>query len=228
MAVDLRGIGSSNGLFAIVVAVVTVLVGAPLVAFVFPLLAPLAACYFLFKWITKTEAEAKEVVQAVAETAAKTVAETKERRQKYDSSTKSSASSASPSLGGATEKKKAAPLVSSSTAPTAGGLALLRRMREQKEKQRREAKKEPEKKILVAYASQTGTAQEIAKALHAQLVLHTSKKALVLAAFNDVDIDLLKPEKFPIVAFVAASTGDGDPPDNTASFYAKMLRKSGR
>ena len=97
-------------------------------------------------------------------------------------------------------------------------------MREQKAA--RAKAENPDKKILVAFASQTGTAQEIAKALHAQIVEKTgTPKLAVLSAFNDVDIDSLKPDTFPVVAFVAASTGDGDPPDNTASFYAKMLRK---
>ena len=94
-------------------------------------------------------------------------------------------------------------------------------MREQKAQQ----KLTPDQQILVAYASQTGTAEEIAKALHADLAQRTSAKSVLLHAFNDVAIDSLRPDKIPLVAFVAASTGDGDPPDNTASFYAKLLRK---
>jgi len=105
--------------------------------------------------------------------------------------------------------------------PQTGGLALLRRMREQKAQQ----KLTPDQQILVAYASQTGTAHEIAKALHADLAQRTSAKSVLLLPFNDVKIETLRPEKIPVVAFVAASTGDGDPPDNTASFYAKLLRK---
>ena len=97
-------------------------------------------------------------------------------------------------------------------------------MRERREAQLKTAKEDPAKQILVAYASQTGTAHEIAKGLHAQLASQTSTKVAVLSAFNDVNIKNLRADKFPIVAFVAASTGDGDPPDNTASFYAKMLR----
>lgn len=104
-----------------------------------------------------------------------------------------------------------------------GSAALLQQMRAKRAAAKADAE-EVGTAVCVAYASQTGTAHEIAKALHAELASRIPAKRCSLVDFNDVDLS----SPAPIVAFVAASTGDGDPPDNTASFYARMLRTKGR
>lgn len=45
-----------------------------------------------------------------------------------------------------------------------------------------------------------------------------------IMAFNDMDLEKLTAALHPVVVFVAASTGDGDPPDNTARFWVSLRR----
>ena len=201
-------------------SVAVVVLGFPLACFALPFLLPLGLAYYVLvqqnilpNWVPAsllhTEGRGEE-------TAAKPKAP-----QTATATAKPAAAAVKPTPRAA--PKPAAVASGGSDRPITGGVALLRRMREQKAKQ---AKLENPLQVLVAYASQTGTAQEIAKGVHALIVERTgSSKMCALAPFNDVDINTLKPDKYPLVAFVAASTGDGDPPDNTASFYAKMLRK---
>ncbi|QDZ24421.1 NADP/FAD dependent oxidoreductase [Chloropicon primus] len=212
-------------------SVLCALVGFPLACFVLPIAAPLALVYYVLVQQNMVPSPLALQRQSAAK-AAETKVEEEGKKAGSDTTPASGVKTESEgkAKAGASVVGKVAqrPQVESSVEggrPLTGGVALLRRMREQKAAQ---AKRDnPDKKILVAYASQTGTAHEIAKVVHAQIAESCgSAKIPVLAAFNDVDIDTLRADKFPLVAFVAASTGDGDPPDNTASFYAKMLRKS--
>lgn len=50
--------------------------------------------------------------------------------------------------------------------------------------------------------------------------------AAQVASMNEFGFENLNAEKAPIVVFVASSTGDGDPPDNSAKFYMALRRKS--
>ena len=217
--------------------VLATLVGVPLAAFALPLLLPLLCLYLAYEHLLgkpklkrldskneneneneneiEKEEEKKRVTATRVETSKPKDSQTQREQHKPNQADKEKEKEV--------EETRAKPL-GAAPVPQTGGLALLRTMRERREAQLKLAKEDPAKKILVAYASQTGTAHEIAKGLHAQLASQTSTKVAVLSAFNDVNIKNLRADKFPIVAFVAASTGDGDPPDNTASFYAKMLR----
>ena len=194
-------------------SVAVALLGFPLACFALPVLAPLALAYYFLSQPQKPLAVPQEKAKGL-------VVDTDKSEEKKDLAAVKPVAEKKPSPSVAAS----AVVEGGSAPPLTGGVALLRKMREQKAA--RAKAENPDKKILVAFASQTGTAQEIAKALHAQIVEKTgTPKLAVLSAFNDVDVDSLKPDTFPVVAFVAASTGDGDPPDNTASFYAKMLRK---
>lgn len=112
--------------------------------------------------------------------------------------------------------------------------------------------------MTVLYASQTGTAQEIARSIQAASAQHSVKSQaccvfiawlwrpscsdqcaslekydkvrlpdgvtthLQVMSCNELGWDALSPEKTPVIVLVASSTGDGDPPDNAAKFYATM------
>jgi len=80
------------------------------------------------------------------------------------------------------------------------------------------------KNIVVLYASQTGTAQEIATNIAAEAV--ASGLSAKACGFNEFGFENLTPEKAPVVVIVASSTGDGDPPDNSAKFFVSLKRKS--
>mmetsp|Transcript_2942 Transcript_2942/g.7145 ORF Transcript_2942/g.7145 Transcript_2942/m.7145 type:complete len:880 (-) Transcript_2942:156-2795(-) len=131
--------------------------------------------------------------------------------------------------GGASSAPVPVPAPAQAQAP---GPALLQRLRAQKSARlgRKDPSlgtppAEPEQRVLIAYASQTGTAEEIARALHSKVSCRLPDGVAHFRAFNDVALDDVTAARTPLVAFVAASTGDGDPPDNAASFYAKLLRK---
>ena len=215
--------------------VLATLVGVPLAAFALPLLLPLLGLYLAYEHLLgkpklkpsqldlKNENENEKEKESEKEKKSVTATRMETSKPKDSQTQRAQHMPKQPEK----EKEKEVEETGakpSAAAPQSGGLALLRKMRERREAQLKTAKEDPAKQILVAYASQTGTAHEIAKGLHAQLASQTSTKVAVLSAFNDVNIKNLRADKFPIVAFVAASTGDGDPPDNTASFYAKMLR----
>src|SRR5699024_4051790 len=63
--------------------------------------------------------------------------------------------------------------------------------------------------VLVAFASQTGLAEELARATCEALSAGVRK--VRLRAFHDVDIALL--EATPQAIFIISTTCDGDPPD---------------
>lgn len=75
--------------------------------------------------------------------------------------------------------------------------------------------------VLVLYASQTGTGQEIAKAIHADAAKHGITTAKVMS-MNECGVDALAATPRPIVIVVASSTGDGDPPDNAAKAFVQL------
>lgn len=78
-------------------------------------------------------------------------------------------------------------------------------------------------RVTVVYASQTGTAQEIARTIHAEAA--AAGLAADVMSFNELGFDNLSAAKTPLVVCVASSTGDGDPPDNAAAALL-ALKKS--
>lgn len=72
-----------------------------------------------------------------------------------------------------------------------------------------EAKRAP---VTFLYASQTGTAEEIAHSLYDEAA--GQKLTASVNAMDDHKFDNLTPAKTPVLVVVAASTGDGDAPDN--------------
>lgn len=77
-------------------------------------------------------------------------------------------------------------------------------------------------KVAVLFASQTGTGREIANSIHAECAGHGI--ASVCMSLNELGWPNLAPERYPVVVVVASSTGDGDPPDNSANFWVAMKK----
>ncbi len=80
----------------------------------------------------------------------------------------------------------------------------------------------PQPRVVFAYASQTGTASEIARNLQAEAVSDHKIQAEVLS-LNE--LTWAKAPSVQYLIIVAASTGDGDPPDNSAAFWVNMKKK---
>ncbi|KAK6196081.1 hypothetical protein SNE40_001376 [Patella caerulea] len=79
-----------------------------------------------------------------------------------------------------------------------------------------------ERRFLVLYGSQTGTAQDVAERVNREAKRrHFSSKVMALDSFPVGD--LLKEQ---MVVFVCATTGQGDPPDNMKLFWRFILRKN--
>mmetsp|Transcript_17221 Transcript_17221/g.51507 ORF Transcript_17221/g.51507 Transcript_17221/m.51507 type:complete len:883 (-) Transcript_17221:2276-4924(-) len=118
----------------------------------------------------------------------------------------------------------AAPAVAGKAA-AGGGAAILARLKAQRAKAAEDSKAAaaaPE--VVVLYASQTGTAQEVARTIQASSAEHKIKSKVM--SCNELGWENLSSERTPIVIIVASSTGDGDSPDNAAKFYATMKRKT--
>ena len=71
--------------------------------------------------------------------------------------------------------------------------------------------------FIVAYASQTGTAKQLAEY---QAELLESDRPVKVIALNDLAIDTLR--KANDALFVVSTYGDGEPPDNGRRFYRAL------
>ena len=79
----------------------------------------------------------------------------------------------------------------------------------------------PSADLLVLYGSQTGNSAEIARNIGAAAASHGVSARV--ASMDEVSPEVaLQPGA--VILFVVSSTGDGDPPDNCASFYAKLRK----
>jgi sulfite reductase alpha subunit-like flavoprotein len=68
-------------------------------------------------------------------------------------------------------------------------------------------------RVTVLYASQTGTGQEIARSIQAECAAQGMPSEVM--SMNELGFDNLRPDKTPLVVFVASSTG------KQADSYAK-------
>eukprot|EP00798_Chlamydomonas_sp_ICE-L_P030768 gene30768-35807_t len=103
-----------------------------------------------------------------------------------------------------------------------GGAALLARMRQAKVAQ---AKAKGPPPVMIVYGSQTGTAHEIARNVHAEATQRGI--AAEVMSWDELGFSSLGAEKTPILVVVQSSTGDGDPPDNCAMAYATIRKAHG-
>lgn len=79
-----------------------------------------------------------------------------------------------------------------------------------------------DRKILILYGSQSGTAQEVAEDIWRQSKKYHFKGTV--KSMNSYTIENLITEK--LVIFVCATTGQGDVPDNMNLFWKFLLRKN--
>ena len=128
------------------------------------------------------------------------------------------AKTAPPSSGTA---KTAPPSSASAGKPAAvGGAAILARLRAAKQ-----MKTEDVHPIVVTYASQTGTAAEVAKNIGSS-ISNEGLKSRVLPMNELGLVSSLSKEKTPFIIWVASSTGDGEAPDNATKFYNDLRNKN--
>ena len=74
------------------------------------------------------------------------------------------------------------------------------------------------KPILILYASQTGTAEELAKDINEQL--NDQDLKTVYHDVYDCEISILK--NYPICLLLASTWGEGEPPDDAEDFYNNL------
>ena len=92
-----------------------------------------------------------------------------------------------------------------------GGLAILKQMNKQKM-----SIHGPKKiKLTIAYGSETGNCEEIAKNIHAEAVMRGFESRL-----SSLDHAVIEPSSYLII--VTSSTGDGDPPSNATNFWKRI------
>ena len=104
--------------------------------------------------------------------------------------------------------------------PAVGGAAILAKLRAAK-KYRPPA----EHPVLVLYASQTGTAAEVAKNISSGIESAGATSRVI--SMNELGaLSNLSAEKTPFVVWVASSTGDGEAPDNATKFYNDLKNKT--
>lgn len=75
--------------------------------------------------------------------------------------------------------------------------------------------------VTILYASETGTAEDVAFTMYAQLRQWT--KPCQIFSMHEYDISNLPAETFAL--FVVSTTGDGDPPETMKRFWSFLLRK---
>lgn len=113
-------------------------------------------------------------------------------------------------------------------APAAGGAAILARLKADRAKAAAAADtkkklEEAKKTVSFVYASQTGTAEEIARSLHDEAVSKKYKSRCM--SINDW-AEQLNVDQCPVVVFICSTTGDGDPPDNAGKGLIKLKSKT--
>ncbi|KAL6044335.1 NADPH-dependent diflavin oxidoreductase 1 [Balamuthia mandrillaris] len=80
--------------------------------------------------------------------------------------------------------------------------------------------------LLVLYGSQTGTAQEVAEMLERSgSRLHYQVRVQAMDDYAMAEEGFMLPQE-PLVLFVVATTGQGDPPDNMKVFWNFILRNT--
>ena len=81
---------------------------------------------------------------------------------------------------------------------------------------------EPQQRLLILYATQTGCAQELAE----KICRDASRRNFdsTLCSMDNYDRSNLINEQ--LVLFLASTTGDGDPPDPMRTFWRFLLRKA--
>jgi sulfite reductase (NADPH) flavoprotein alpha-component len=78
-----------------------------------------------------------------------------------------------------------------------------------------------EKSILVAYASQTGNAEQLAQKTAESL--KTTGLTVEIHQLSAIDIAML--QSFTRALFIVSTTGEGDAPDNARDFLSKVMHK---
>jgi NADPH-ferrihemoprotein reductase len=111
-----------------------------------------------------------------------------------------------------------------------GGAAVLARLRQKRAESAAVAKQRADDQaashpVAMLYASQTGTAEEIAHSLYDEACARRLKASV--NSLDDFKFDNITPEKTPVLVIVAASTGDGDPPDNSARTLLSFRKTAG-
>ncbi|GMH32828.1 hypothetical protein BSKO_00662 [Bryopsis sp. KO-2023] len=101
-----------------------------------------------------------------------------------------------------------------------GGAAILARLKAQKAA--RSQKANETRTVTILYASQTGTAQDIALSIHAECPAKNIKSKVM--SCNELGFANVSALKSSLLVFVISSTGDGDAPDNSTTFFRDMKR----
>lgn len=79
-----------------------------------------------------------------------------------------------------------------------------------------------DRKILILYGSQTGTAQDVAERIWREANFYDFAGPVM--CMDDYEVKNLIYE--PLVVFIASTTGQGEEPDNMKMFWRFLLRKS--
>lgn len=111
------------------------------------------------------------------------------------------------------EPAAAPPAAAAAAAPVAltGSAAILAKLRSQRasagsgKSSTANSMAKRDARVTVLYASQTGTGQEIARSIHAECAAQGLPADVM--SMNELGFDNLRPDKTPLVVFVASSTG---------------------
>ena len=115
-------------------------------------------------------------------------------------------------------------------AGSGGGAAVLARLRQQRDQSAAAAKAKADAEaarhpVTFLFASQTGTAEEIAHALYDEAVAKNMKASV--NSLDDFKFENITQEKARVMVVIAASTGDGDAPDNAARCILAFRKTAG-